>query len=220
LSLWVSNAAILEVGRAQAEVLGWRWMLPDSAGGLSSRMSEEFNDDMIHRSDLPEDVFGLLHDLCYHHDGRDVSDYVSRAREILRRHDRHLKVPHREFRVLREIELLPLRETAIVGARRVPRIRVFILKRSLTQAAVKSGPSNFTITSNRPHTDIRRNNLRDTLRGSRSQDTGVHRCGALHSAFVSRSAAGSCCGPYETPVYWLAATGKRCRPRSCAYLRR
>lgn len=45
---------------------------------------EAFNDDMIRRGGLPSDVMGLIHDLCYHHDGRSVRAYVSRAREILK----------------------------------------------------------------------------------------------------------------------------------------
>lgn len=46
--------------------------------------SERFNEDQICRNDLPRDVFVLLHDLCYHHDGRDVWNYVERAQNILR----------------------------------------------------------------------------------------------------------------------------------------
>lgn len=46
--------------------------------------STGFNDDMIRRSGLPGDVMGLIHDLCYHHEGRDVSNYVMRAQEILK----------------------------------------------------------------------------------------------------------------------------------------
>lgn len=42
-----------------------------------------FNDDMIKRDDLPLDAHRLIHDLCYHHSGRDVQTYVSRAQEIL-----------------------------------------------------------------------------------------------------------------------------------------
>jgi hypothetical protein len=43
-----------------------------------------FNDDDIRREGLPEDVFGLLHDLAYHRYGRDIYSYVSGAQEILR----------------------------------------------------------------------------------------------------------------------------------------
>jgi hypothetical protein len=42
-----------------------------------------FNDDMIRRIGLPRDVMGLIHDLCYHHEGRDVDGYVKRAQRIL-----------------------------------------------------------------------------------------------------------------------------------------
>ncbi len=42
-----------------------------------------FSDDNIRREDIPRDAFDLLHDLCYHHEGRDVHDYVRRAQEIL-----------------------------------------------------------------------------------------------------------------------------------------
>lgn len=42
-----------------------------------------FNDDMIRRSGLPPDVMSLLHDLCYHHEGRDVWSYVNRAQLAL-----------------------------------------------------------------------------------------------------------------------------------------
>jgi len=44
----------------------------------------DFSEDDIRRDGLPADVFGLLHDLCYHHDGRDVWNYVRRAQEMLR----------------------------------------------------------------------------------------------------------------------------------------
>lgn len=47
-------------------------------------MPKRFNDDMIRRRDLPVDCFLLLHDLCYHHEGRDVNGYVLRAQKILR----------------------------------------------------------------------------------------------------------------------------------------
>ena len=43
-----------------------------------------FNDDMIRRYGLPKDVFSLIHDLAYHHSGRDIWDYVRRAQAILR----------------------------------------------------------------------------------------------------------------------------------------
>jgi hypothetical protein len=45
----------------------------------------KFTEDQIRRTDLPHDVFGLIHDLCYHHDGRDVNNYVQRAQDILRK---------------------------------------------------------------------------------------------------------------------------------------
>lgn len=42
-----------------------------------------FNDDMIRRVGLPRDVMSLLHDLCYHYEGRDVWSYVNRAQLAL-----------------------------------------------------------------------------------------------------------------------------------------
>ena len=42
-----------------------------------------FNDDDIVRRDIPQDVFGLLHDLAYDHEGRDRSQYMNRARQLL-----------------------------------------------------------------------------------------------------------------------------------------
>jgi hypothetical protein len=50
-------------------------------------MSERtrFNDDMIQRRDLPQDVFELIHDLCYHIESRNIGDYVRRAQKILMR---------------------------------------------------------------------------------------------------------------------------------------
>lgn len=44
-----------------------------------------FNDGLIRRHDLPEDVFGLIHDLAYDHEGRDRWQYRTRAQEILKR---------------------------------------------------------------------------------------------------------------------------------------
>jgi len=44
---------------------------------------KRFTDDSIRRKDLPRDVFELLHDICYHHEGRDVGDYVKRAQAAL-----------------------------------------------------------------------------------------------------------------------------------------
>lgn len=44
-----------------------------------------FNEDMIRRGKIPHDIFSILHDLCYHHEGRDVWDYVRRAQEALKR---------------------------------------------------------------------------------------------------------------------------------------
>jgi hypothetical protein len=51
-----------------------------------------FNDNAIRRSanSMPRDVFELLHDLCYHTEGREtrgigIWDYVRRAQEILRK---------------------------------------------------------------------------------------------------------------------------------------
>ena len=53
-------------------------------------MKAKFNDEMIKRErshalgPLPIDAFELIHDIAYHHDGRDVDSYVRRAQEILR----------------------------------------------------------------------------------------------------------------------------------------
>jgi hypothetical protein len=44
---------------------------------------KKFNDSMIRRHNLPEDVFGLIHDLAYDHAGRDRWQYRGRARRIL-----------------------------------------------------------------------------------------------------------------------------------------
>lgn len=54
------------------------------AAGIDSEHAE-FNEDMIVRRRLPADVRSLLHDLCYHHRGRDVFGYVRRAQDILKR---------------------------------------------------------------------------------------------------------------------------------------
>ena len=43
-----------------------------------------FTDDDIVRRGLPHDVFGLLHDIAYHHYGRDPFDYMRRARACLK----------------------------------------------------------------------------------------------------------------------------------------
>jgi hypothetical protein len=50
----------------------------------------QFNEDMIRRSDIPADAMSLIHDIAYHHQGRDAAggtphDYVNRAQEILKR---------------------------------------------------------------------------------------------------------------------------------------
>lgn len=47
-------------------------------------MRGSFNENMIKREGLPIDVFRIIHDLCYHHDGRDIASYVKQARKILR----------------------------------------------------------------------------------------------------------------------------------------
>lgn len=47
------------------------------------KRKKRFNDDLIRRRDIPVDCFMLLHDLCYHHEGRDVQSYVLRAQQIL-----------------------------------------------------------------------------------------------------------------------------------------
>lgn len=44
-----------------------------------------FNEDMIRRKGLPADVRGLIHDLCYDHEGRDREQYKKRAQEIMKR---------------------------------------------------------------------------------------------------------------------------------------
>lgn len=62
---------------------------------MPEQVVSEFNEDMIERDGLPKDVFGLIHDLCYHHDGRDVNNYVQRAQEIL-------KTPSHQERVVTE----------------------------------------------------------------------------------------------------------------------
>jgi hypothetical protein len=43
-----------------------------------------FNEDMIVRVDLPRDVFELLHDLAYDHQGRERFQYRARAQKILK----------------------------------------------------------------------------------------------------------------------------------------
>ena len=46
-----------------------------------------FHDDLIHRRGLPWDVRELLHDICYHHDGRPCEFrlcYVKRAQDVLK----------------------------------------------------------------------------------------------------------------------------------------
>lgn len=53
-----------------------------------NRHEEEFNDDMIMRTGLSEDVRSLIHDLCYDHAGRDRELYKIRAQAIMKR-DRH-----------------------------------------------------------------------------------------------------------------------------------
>lgn len=49
------------------------------------KMAKRFNDDQIRRTDLPRDVFVILHDLCYHTRLRRISPYVKRAQEALRK---------------------------------------------------------------------------------------------------------------------------------------
>lgn len=51
-----------------------------------------FNEDQIKRTGLPQDVMGLIHDLCYHvnnnlrgtMDKRAIENYCGRAQEILK----------------------------------------------------------------------------------------------------------------------------------------
>ena len=43
----------------------------------------KFTEDSIRRKGLPRDVFLLLHDLCYDHEGRDRRSYMLRAQAIL-----------------------------------------------------------------------------------------------------------------------------------------
>lgn len=50
---------------------------------ISSESAREFNEDLIVRGDLPRDVFELIHDLAYDHEGRDRSNYMHRAQKIL-----------------------------------------------------------------------------------------------------------------------------------------
>lgn len=50
---------------------------------------KRFNEDMIRRTGLPADVFGLIHDLCYDHEGRDREQYKTRAQEILKSETHH-----------------------------------------------------------------------------------------------------------------------------------
>ena len=56
-------------------------------------MSQRFNDDQIKRSDLPADVFGILHDLCYDVPSRDRRQYRRRARVALKVNSRFSAVP-------------------------------------------------------------------------------------------------------------------------------
>ncbi len=51
--------------------------------GVPKTASATFTGDDIRRVGLPPDVFRLLYDLCYHHGGRDVQDYVRRAQALL-----------------------------------------------------------------------------------------------------------------------------------------
>lgn len=51
--------------------------------GCELMPSGSFNDDMIHRTGLPADVMGLIHDLCYHVESRGVAGYIKRAQRIL-----------------------------------------------------------------------------------------------------------------------------------------
>lgn len=62
--------------------------MPDPLGKVANVGAvTHFNDALIKRHDLPADVFGLIHDLAYDHEGRDRWQYRNRAQEIL-------KVPH------------------------------------------------------------------------------------------------------------------------------
>jgi hypothetical protein len=45
---------------------------------------KRFNEDMIRRRGLPADGRGLIHDLCYDHEGRDRKQYQRRAQEIMK----------------------------------------------------------------------------------------------------------------------------------------
>jgi hypothetical protein len=57
--------------------------------GPSSKIERKyrgrFNEDMIRRRGLPQDVRELIHDLCYDHEGRDRKNYQRRAQEIMKR---------------------------------------------------------------------------------------------------------------------------------------
>jgi cephalosporin hydroxylase len=46
-------------------------------------VAKVFNEDKIVRNDIPKDVFGLIHDLAYDHEGRDRWQYRDRAQALL-----------------------------------------------------------------------------------------------------------------------------------------
>jgi hypothetical protein len=48
------------------------------------KMTKKFTEDDIRRDDLPRDVFELIHDLAYDHEGRERFQYRKRAQAILK----------------------------------------------------------------------------------------------------------------------------------------
>lgn len=76
-----------------------------------------FNDEMIHRHDLPQDAFELIHDLCYHIASRDVIDYVRRAQKILKRKTFKLRVPLDLAKLMAEEDQEAAQEFVMQGAK-------------------------------------------------------------------------------------------------------
>ena len=65
-----------------------------------SAKPKRFNEDMITRTDIPHDVFTLIHDLAYDHEGRDRFQYRTRAQQLLMASNRANQ--HQERQDLRE----------------------------------------------------------------------------------------------------------------------
>lgn len=71
-----------------------------------------FNEDQIRRTGLPQDVMGLIHDLCYHvnnnlrgtMDERAVENYCGRAQEILREKTQDTELNKNTLALLMAIE--------------------------------------------------------------------------------------------------------------------